>query len=138
MEQFALRLFNKKKKNHCTQEVKLFMFDGSINLFYFRNFVSECLFAFYVPIKVEERSCEENVGLYKVSQLRVIYLQQKPLSSLKMLECVFLGGEMWNCKIIKRNKLNIFSGTNFPIKCKTILSAHEANSKPVFWYTVND
>lgn len=34
----------------------------------------------------------------------------------KCLSVSFWGGEMWNCKIIKRNKLNIFSGTNFPIK----------------------
>lgn len=127
MEQFALRLFNKRNSLYTTN-----------NLFYFPHFVSECLFAFYVAIKVEERSCEENVGLYKVSQLRVIYLQQKPLSSLKMLECVFLGGEMWNCKIIERNKLNIFSGTNFPIKMQNHpLSSWSKFKTFFFWYTIN-
>lgn len=123
MEQLALRLFNKKTTLYTGLVWRL-------NLFHFWNFVSGCLFAVCVPIKVW--LLLENVGLYNYK----LFSFSKNLSHRSKCPSA---SSFWGvkCAILKWSKETngTFSATNlyvFPLKCKTILSAHEANSTPVF------
>lgn len=111
------------KKIHCTQQT--ICFTSRI------LFLNVCLLFTFLS-KLRKGVVRKMLDCIKLANYELFTFSKNLFRRSKCLSVSFWGVKCEIVKLSKETNWTFFREQTFPLKCKTILSAHEANSKPFF------